>query len=105
MFEDKYVSEQHKHHFHKDFLFFKQESRVEQYTTRFQKLSIFSPGIADDEEDIKAIYVEGLHYSIRWVIPAPDECTMIELCNQAIRAKRDDLKPKRANTGDPRDKY
>lgn len=61
LYEDRYVSVAQKHHYHVEFTMFELDERfVEQYTTCFNELAIFSPQIVDNKEEIKAMYIDGL---------------------------------------------
>lgn len=65
IFEDQFVPKQYRHHFRQDFLRLKQGERsIEQYTSKFYDLASFTPKIADDDEELKAIYIEGLRCGI-----------------------------------------
>lgn len=54
MFEDRYMSTNHKHRLRLNFLGFEQGRRtVGQYTAMFYELSLFTQRIAEDEDDIR----------------------------------------------------
>lgn len=102
IFEECYVPLLYNCHFRHDFLWFKHgERKVEQYTIRFHELLAFALSIAQNNEDIKAMYVEGL-----WqVMLAQEKCTMAHLHNRVILVERGEIKPKRVEAGGFGDRY
>lgn len=86
-----------KHHYCMDFTIFEHGERiVELYTIPFHELVIFALRIVEDEQEMKAMFADGMRCSIQKVMPALDECTMNQLYNQAIQPERDFVKPKKA---------
>lgn len=49
---------------------------MEQYTYRFQDLAPFALKIVDDDAELKAMYMKGLHCGIYKMMLALDVCMM-----------------------------
>lgn len=71
----------------------------------FHESSMFSPGIIDDEKEIKTMYIEGLMSSIWHVMLDLGKYTIIQLYSHAIKAERDDLIPKKGKREGHRERY
>lgn len=66
---------------------------MEWYTAKFYELASLAPQIANYDEELKDMYIEGLRHGVHQMFPAPNECTVTQLYNRAIRVERAKVKP------------